>query len=188
MSQSAEVQAESMRTAVTRAVGAELRSVREERGIPRVKFVRRLPSRMGERTLLAYEHGIRQLTLARLVELTEVLEIDPAVVVTRGLQRARLSLQHITLHVDLNALLGHDGPGRGKFRVMNQWARNALNEHPNGIAEIDTKVVRNLALFAGCSHQELAEYLAQFTPPPDVTGAAEEKGRLSGRYTPTSTN
>ncbi len=176
MSELAELQAESLRTAVGRAVGEELRSVREARGVSRVEFVQRLPSGVGHRTLLSYEHGVRQLTLGRLVELAQALDIDPGVLVTRGLQRARLFLERVTLHVDLYALLHHDSTGKGKFRPMMQWARNALNENPHGIAEVDVKVVRNLALFTGCSHRELARYLAQFTPPPGVTGDEEEKG------------
>ena len=161
-----EVEAESLETVITRAVGEELRRVREARGWSRAQFVKRLPSGIGDRTLLAYEHGLRQLTLCRLTELTVGLEVDPATVVARGLQRARLHLDRLTLHVDLRALLDHNGAGRGKFRPINQWARNALNENPHGVAEIDAQVVRNLALFTGCSHKELAEYLAQFTPPP----------------------
>lgn len=166
MTEATEALAESLETAVTRAVGGELRRVREARGWSRAYFVKRLPSGIGERTLLSYEHGVRQLTLSRLTELAEALEVDPATVVARGLQRARRRLDNLTLHVDLAALLNHDDTGRGKFRSMIQWARNALIENPNGVAEIDTRVVRNLALFTGCSHQELAEYLAQFTPPP----------------------
>jgi len=168
-----EVEAESLETAVTKAVGEELRRVREARGWSRAQFVKRLPSRIGDRTLLAYEHGIRQLTLCRLTELTVGLEVDPATIVTRGLQRARLHLDHLTMHVDLSALLNHDGAGGVKFRPMIQWARNALNENPDGVAEIDANVVRNLALFAGCSHQELAKYLSQFTPPPGDIEDAE---------------
>lgn len=101
-----------------------------------------LPSGIGDRTLLAYEHGLRQLTLCRLTELTVGLEVDPATVVARGLQRARLHLDRLTLHVDLRALLDHNGAGRGKFRPINQWARNALNENPHGVTEIDAKVVQ----------------------------------------------
>ncbi|MFC4853654.1 helix-turn-helix domain-containing protein [Actinophytocola glycyrrhizae] len=176
MSELAELQAESLRTAVGRAVGAELRSVREARGVSRVAFVQQLPSGVGARTLLAYEHGVRQLTLSRLVELAEALDIDPGVLVTRGLQRARLYLERVTLHVDLYAVLHHPTVGKGRFRAMLRWAGNALNENPHGIAEVDVKVVRNLALLTGCSHRDLAGFLAQFTPSPGTTDDEEEKG------------
>ncbi len=161
-----EAEAESLETAITRAVGKELRRVREARGWSRAQFVKRLPSGIGDRTLLSYEHGVRPLNLSRLTELAQALEVDPATVVARGVQRARLLLDRVTLHVDLRALLDHDGPGRSKFRPMNQWARNALIENPHGVAEVDAKAVRHLALFTGCARKELAEYLAQFTPPP----------------------
>ncbi len=160
------VKAKSLETTITRAVGEELRRVREARGWSRTQLVKRLPSGIGDPTLLSYEHGVRPLTLTRLTELAKALEVEPATIVTRGVQRARLLLDRALLHVDLRALLNHDGLGRGKFRPMNQWARNALNENPRGVVEVDAKVVRHLALFTGCSHQELAEYLAKFTPPP----------------------
>jgi len=51
---------------------------------------------------------------------------------------------------------------------MRQWARNTLNEHPDGIVEIESAVVRNLALFIGCSHKALAKYLARFTPEVEI--------------------
>ena len=172
------VRAESLETAITGAVGAELRRVREARGWSRAQFVKRLPSGIGDRTLLAYEHGVRQLTLARLMELTQGLEVDPAMVVTRGLQRARLHLEHLTLHIDLHALLADIGSGSRTFRPMAQWARNALNEHPDGFTEVDSKVVQNLALFVGCSRRELAEYLTRFTPSP---GSADEDSEETTR-------
>jgi hypothetical protein len=55
---------------------------------------------------------------------------------------------------------------------MSQWARNALNENPQGAVEIAPTVVQHLALFTGCTHHELAEYLTQFTPPPGEITAA----------------
>ena len=62
--------------AFARAVGEELRRTREARGWSRAQFVKLLPSGVGERTLLAYEHGLRQLTVPRLNEISQVLEVD----------------------------------------------------------------------------------------------------------------
>ncbi len=122
-----------------------------------------LPSGNGDRTLLAYEHGIRRLHLQKLVELCVELRVDPGTIITRGLARAKPYLEHLALHVDLNALL-EDNHGSGTFGPMRQWARNTRNEHPDGIVEIEPAVVQNLALFIGCSHNEVATYLARFTP------------------------
>lgn len=88
-------------------MGEELRRVREARGGSRANFVKLLPSGIGNRTLLSYESGIRQLTLTRLTELAEALSVEPATVVARGLQRARQRLDNLTLHVELAALLDH---------------------------------------------------------------------------------
>jgi transcriptional regulator with XRE-family HTH domain len=159
--------------AFARAVGEELRRVREGRGWSRAQFVALLPSKIGERTLLSYEHGTRQLTALRLVELCQELGVETPRMLGQALQRARLYLQNIPLHVDLNALLQASCDG-GRFRLMAQWARNALSEHPNGIMEVGSTVVRNLALFIGCDHGDLATYLARFIPDdidePDMTG------------------
>lgn len=156
-----------LETAITEAVGEELRRVREARGWSRADFVKRLPSGIGDRTLLAYEHGLRHLTLSRLFELAQGLEVDVIAVLRRGVQRARLYLENLALDVDLRALLDDSSSGRSAFRPMAQWARNTLNENPDGVAEIEPTVVRNLALFIGCAHTDLADYLAQFTPSAD---------------------
>src|SRR4051812_34316958 len=99
-------------TAITEAVGEELRRVREARGWSRADFVKRLPSGIGDRTLLAYEHGLRHLTLSRLFELSQGLEVDAVVVMRRGVQRARLYLENLSLDVDLRALLDDSSSGR----------------------------------------------------------------------------
>jgi hypothetical protein len=51
-----------------------------------------------------------------------------------------------------------------------QWARNTLNEQPEGVAYVEPAVVRNLALFVGCRYQDLADYLARFAPEYQRTG------------------
>jgi transcriptional regulator with XRE-family HTH domain len=146
---------------ISRALGEELRRTREARGWSRGQLVERLPSGIGERTLLAYEHGARHLAVLRLIEIGHTLDVDAPTLLTRGLQRARIHVESLPLQVDLHALLRD---GNGTFRPMAQWARNALNEHPDGIAKVEPQVVRNLALFIGCHHDDLADYLARFLP------------------------
>lgn len=152
--------------ALNKAVGEELRRVREGTGLSRVHFSMRLPSRIGDRTLLAYEHGLRMMTLARLVELADALCVDPATIFRRGLQRARINVANMTLDVELNELIKDCESGSAKFRSLRIWARNALNENPAGVATIEVAAVRSIAQFIGCPQQKLAEYLARFTPPP----------------------
>lgn len=70
---------------IRRAIGDELRRVREEHGWSRLQLVERLPSGIGDRTLLAYEHGTRNLHAVRLVEIADGLEIGAPTLLGRGL-------------------------------------------------------------------------------------------------------
>lgn len=155
--------------AVAKALGDELRRTRDEHGWSRAQFVTRLPSGIGERTLLAYEHGTRQLTVIRLIELCEALEVTAPDVLTLALQRARLHLEHLALQIDLRTMLNDKN---NKFRPMHQWTRNRLNETPSGIAEVSPTALRELAAFIGYPHQELANYLAIFTPESALVAAS----------------
>jgi hypothetical protein len=146
---------------ICRAVGEELRRTREALGWSRARLVRLLPSGIGDRTLLSYEHGSRHCTVVRLIEITRAMEVDTTILLSRALQRARIHVETMTLHVDLRKLLRDKN---ANFRPMFQWARNALNEHPDGVACVEPAVVRHLALFTGCSHRDLANYLTRFTP------------------------
>jgi hypothetical protein len=126
-----------------------------------LQLVARLPSGIGDRTLLSYEHGTRHLTVLRFIELCHALQEDPATLLNRALQRARIHLENLRIRVDLRALLDDKSD---TFRPMNQWARNTLNSRPDGVAELEPAVVQNLASFVGCSRQALAKYLARFVP------------------------
>lgn len=146
---------------ISRAVGEELRRAREEKGWSRAQLVARLPSGIGDRTLLSYEHGTRHLTVLRLIELCQELDIAAATLLNQALQRARIYLQNLVLHINLRELLDDDSD---TFRPMFQWARNKLTENPDGVVELPPSSVRELATFVGCSHLELANYLARFAP------------------------
>jgi transcriptional regulator with XRE-family HTH domain len=147
--------------AISRAIGAELRRAREACGWSRIQLTARLPSGIGERTLLSYEHGTRQMTALRLIEICHALGTDMPTLVRRALQQARIHLENLPLQVDLRALINN---GSDTYRPMVQWARNTLNEHPDGIVEVLPVAVRNLALFVGCTYRDLVNHLARFTP------------------------
>jgi transcriptional regulator with XRE-family HTH domain len=146
---------------ISRALGEELRRTREALGWSRMQLVERLPSGIGDRTLLSYEHGTRNLTALRFIEISRVLGADPSTLMARGLQRARIYVENIALAVDLRFMLNDRSD---RFRPMHQWARNTLNEHPDGVVAVEPAVVRHLALFAGCAQGDLANYLARFIP------------------------
>jgi len=79
----------------------------------------------------------------------------------RALQRTRLHIENLPLKVDLHALLNDWSP---TYRPLHQWAKNVLGEHRDGVVGITPDVVKNLARFMGCTHQQLAHYLARFLP------------------------
>lgn len=114
---------EATASVVARALGEELRRVREARGWSRAQFVKGLPSQIGDRTLLSYEHGSRQMTVLRLLELSQGLGVPASPIAAQVMQRARLYLQNLVLRVDLRQLLQdinmHYGP-------LASWARNRL--------------------------------------------------------------
>lgn len=147
--------------AIARAVGVELRQAREAHGWSRTQFTARLPSGIGERTLLSYEHGTRQLTLSRLLELCQALEVSAPALMNRALQVARIHVQNLVLQVDLRALLSDE---TAEFRPLFQWARNKLTQNPAGVVDIAPAGVQELADFLGSSSHGLAKYLAGFVP------------------------
>jgi transcriptional regulator with XRE-family HTH domain len=146
---------------ISRAIGEELRRAREATGWSRLQLVSRLPSGIGDRTLLSYEHGTRHLTVLRFIEICRALGFAPPSLLNQAMQRARIHLQNLVLQVDLRFLLNDRNE---RFRPMHQWARNKLNENPDGIVELPPSSVRELATFVGCTYPGLAEYLARFLP------------------------
>ena len=146
---------------VSRAVGEELRRTREAGGWSRERLVTRLPSGIGIRTLLSYEHGTRHLTLLRFVELCWALGASAPEVLGMGLQRARILLDSVAVRVDLWALLADD---TAEFRPVRVWAHNKLIECPAGVVEVIPAAVTELAVMMGCPGRKLGDYLARFAP------------------------
>jgi transcriptional regulator with XRE-family HTH domain len=146
---------------IARGLGEELRHRRQAEGVSRENFVKRLPSGIGDRTLLAYEHGIRHLSVARLIELSDGLGVEAPVLLGDAMQRARVALLNIPLRVDLNQLLCSFNV---KFRPLHQWAKNRLGDSDDGVIVVLPPGVRELAASVGLQHQAVADHLAKFIP------------------------
>ncbi|GAB1516532.1 helix-turn-helix domain-containing protein [Actinophytocola sp. KF-1] len=152
---------EATERAISRAIGEELRRAREANGWSRGQLVSRLPSGIGDRTLLSYEHGTRHLTVLRFIELCSVLDVAAPTLLNQGLQRARIQLQNVILQIDLRDLLSDRNE---RFLPIIPWARNKLREFPDGVVALPPSSVRELATFIGRPYHELAGYLAKFIP------------------------
>jgi transcriptional regulator with XRE-family HTH domain len=162
------VQDKSVANAVARAIGEELRRARDARGWTRAQVVALLPSGIGERTLLSYEHGTRQLSVLRLLELCDALGVTASSVLSLALQRARLLLENLALQIDLHAVLNDQRP---QDPPLAQWASNKLGRHPDGIVELVPAAVLELADFMGYDQSDLAARLSRFAPGQPTAGS-----------------
>ena len=86
------------------------------------KVRERLPSGIGDRTLLAYEHGIRHLTAVRLIELSEELRVDAPTSWVRH-------FSGLTLHTLRRAsTCANSQNHHARIRPLHQWAKNRMND------------------------------------------------------------
>ena len=145
--------------AFARILGQEIRRAREARGWTRAQLVERLPSGIGDRTLLSYEHGIRFLTVVRLVEICRALGVAASEILHKAMEKAR-DLRAFSLRVNLRAVLRDK---QDEFEPVRLWARNRLKDNPSTEVLLAPVTVREMAAVLGFSHGALAAYLAEFT-------------------------
>ena len=147
---------------IMRAVGAEIRRVRDHLGWTRATVVDRMSSTINIQTLANYEYGIRPCTLPRLVEICHALEVSAGDIVGLALQRAEIEF-YSSIRIDLNAVVRDKQP---ELRPLRRWARNRLAEDPNGstIARLDRAVLQEMAAFFGFTKAEFVKYLTRFIP------------------------
>lgn len=145
--------------AFARILGQEIRRAREARGWTRAQLVERLPSGIGDRTLLSYEHGIRFLTVVRFVEICRALGVAASEILHKAMEKAR-DLRAFSLRVNLRAVLRDK---QDEFEPVRLWARNRLEDNPNTEVLLAPSTVREMAAVLGFSHGTLAAYLAEFT-------------------------
>ena len=146
--------------AFARILGQEIRKAREAKGLTRAQLVERLPSGIGDRTLLSYEHGIRVMTVVRLAEISRALGVDAGQILHQASEKAS-DLRAFSLKVDLPAV---QRDTREKFASVRLWAKNRLEEDDqNTEVLLSPGTLREMAVVLGFSHGALAAYLAEFT-------------------------
>jgi transcriptional regulator with XRE-family HTH domain len=121
-------------------------------------LVGQLPSGIGDRTLLSYEHGTRALSVARFIEICKALGVAAAEILDDALEKAR-DLRASSIRVDLRAILRDEHSEFGSVRL---WAKNRLKEDPRTEVLLSPGTVRELAAVFDCSHATLAAYLVEF--------------------------
>lgn len=148
--------------AVAQALGEEIRRERLARGWSRAELVEQLPSGIGVRALLSYEHGARALTVIRLIEISRALGTAAAELLDRALRKAR-DIRSFSLRVNLEAVLGDR---RSEFAAVRTWARNRIDSARDSAVHLTPATVQELAAALDVSHLELAEYLFEFADLP----------------------
>lgn len=146
--------------AFARVLGHEIRRAREERGWTRAQLVEKLPSGIGDRTLLSYEHGIRHVTVCRFVEIIRTLGDSASEVLAKALERAD-DLRGRQLHVNLRRLVKDEKKG---FESVRKWAKNRLAHYPSPIVLLSPHTLRELSVALDLTHTELTSYLIEFCP------------------------
>jgi transcriptional regulator with XRE-family HTH domain len=147
-------------SSVNRAIGTEIRRVRDHRRLTRGDVVARMTSDISVQTLANYEYGIRPCTIHRLVEICQALEVATDTLVALALQRSDVEPVH--LNVDLRALIKDNIK---KYEPLRQWANNRLkNDDETGIARIGRDVLKEMAALHNVSWSDFLEYLGRFMP------------------------
>lgn len=148
---------------VARALGEELRRARESLSCTRDQLVDRMTSEIQPRTLASYEHGSRQCTVVRLVEICQALRTPAPELLGIALQRAEIDLDNVFLQVDLHALTRDD---RDELVQLRAWANKRLANNPDTrVAVLKWDVIQEMAIFLDCTRSQLVGYLTMFTPP-----------------------
>jgi len=147
---------------VMRAVGAEIRRVRDHLGWTRAMVVDRMSPTINIQTLANYEYGIRPCTIPRLVEICHALEVSAGDVVGLALQRAEVEF-YSSIQIDLDAVVRDNQP---ELAPLRQWARYRLAEDPNGsgVARLECAVLEEMAAFFGFTRAEFIKHVTRFMP------------------------
>lgn len=140
------------------ALGAEIRDTREHRGWTRDELVARLPSGIGNRTLLSYEHGTRAMSALRFVELCLALNEDAGALLTRALKRVEAYMSY-SLNIDLRALAAQPHPS---LPLVELWARRRQDAAVEGCVTMSPTEIEVLATLSGWPQRKLAGYLVAF--------------------------
>lgn len=143
-----------------RILGQVVREAREARGWTRLELAQRLPSGIGERTLLSYEHGIRALSVDRFVEICRALGMSASDLLTEALYRDA-DIRGLGIPIRVGDVANDTTRG---FKAVQRWATRLLATEETPETLLSGETIGALALAFDIDHKELAQYLIGFSP------------------------
>lgn len=148
---------------VNRAIGDELRRVRDDLGWTRGMVIDRMASDISVQALANYEYGLRPCTLPRLVEICEALDVPTPTLVALALQRISVEPDADSLQIDLKAVIATEDSA---YPTLRQWAQNRLKSNPEGtgVARLERAAIEEMATIFDLPVAEFLRYLRQFIP------------------------
>lgn len=154
---------------LTRALGEELRRARQQVGWSRQQLAGRLHTEVQSRTLATYEHGTRQCTVVRMVEICHALAVPAPELLMLAVRRAHIDAYSSATTVNLTAVLADD---REHTAPLRQWAAQRLPRHTNGddVAHLGRGAVQEMAVLLNYRQADLIGLLGEFSPtrPDDI--------------------
>lgn len=157
---------------INRAIGYELRRLRDELRLTRADVVARIPGITSDQTVANYEAGSRPMTVPRLAEVCEIYGVATASVVSIALQRAGIERNPRTMLVDLSLIWRRED---SRTRLV-KWARKRQARTPDTVlVELSPEAIEEMAIFLEVPAKELIRELRSFTPervPPRIEWTA----------------
>lgn len=149
-------------SALTLALGDEMRRARERLDLDQADVARRMPDQPHAKTYASYEQGRRQCNVVRLYWIAAALETTAAELLLRAEMHLDVELAATGTIVDLQTLAADSEPG-----PLRRWARDRLESYPGAtLARLDSVSLREMAVIFHMSITDLHRQLARFTPPP----------------------
>jgi len=149
----------------TRALGHEFKEARKRAGLSRVAAAALLPYDLHARTWAAYEQGERQVSVARLLDMCQVLNVYLPDLMAWALQRTQLAQPggaSQVLQVDLRAV---ERAADADLDSVRAWARRRRAADPStDVVGLPFAAVQELAIMLGFPSAELMRQLARFAP------------------------
>lgn len=151
-------------TAARQAIGEELRRARDTIGWTRAEMAERLPFDIHVQTLAAYERGIIQVPVSKMILMCGAMGVSAPDLLAWAMQRAGIDLATTGLQVDLHAVVNDK---KADLLPLRRWARQCLQDDPGaGIARLDWPAVQAMARLFGAERDEFIQTLVLFTPRP----------------------